>query len=321
MASFAAETTDWLEQFFTYLSAEKRVSPRTLDSYSVDLRQFQVIMQKTGHGPDLTTLDAGDLRQYLKALTDGGYSRRSIARKHSTVRSFYKFLEKVHAIEKSPAREVSAPKIERTLPAFLYQEQARSFVEAASDKSPAGLRDRAILEMLYGCGLRVSELSNLNITDVDYSLGYVQMVGKGNKERFVPVGSVALSALGDYLGLGRPALLEKRARTTRRPTEKALFLNTSGTRLSVRSIRRIVAKYGLASGQPQHVSPHMLRHSFATHLLDGGADLRSVQEMLGHSSISTTQIYTHVSRQGLRRVYDRAHPRSGKTGDKREDEQ
>ncbi|MDP2858222.1 MAG: tyrosine recombinase XerC [Bacillota bacterium] len=319
MASFAAETTDYLEQFFTYLAAEKHASPRTLDSYSVDLRQFQAIMQKTGHGPDLTTLDAGDLRQYLKTLTDQGYSRRSIARKHSTVRSFYKFLEKVHAIQKSPAREVSAPKIERTLPAFLYQEQARSFVEAASDKSPAGLRDRAMLEMLYGCGLRVSELSSLDITDVDYSLGYVQMVGKGNKERFVPVGSVALSALGDYLGTGRLALLQKRAKT-RRLSEKALFLNTSGTRLSVRSIRRIVDKYGLASGQPQHVTPHTLRHSFATHLLDGGADLRSVQEMLGHASISTTQIYTHVSMQGLRKVYDRAHPRSGKTGDNREDE-
>jgi integrase/recombinase XerC len=146
------------------------------------------------------------------------------------------------------------------------------------------------------------------------------MVGKGSKERFVPVGSEALSALGDYLNLGRPRLLAKRTKT-HRGSEKALFLNALGTRLSVRSVRRIVDKYGLASEQPQHVTPHTLRHSFATHLLDGGADLRSVQEMLGHASISTTQIYTHVSREGLRRVYDRAHPRSGRRGGEREDEE
>jgi len=320
VASFAAETTDWLEQFFTYLSAEKRVSPRTLDSYSVDLRQFEAIMRETGSPADFTTLGAGHLRLYLKALTDRGYSRRSIARKHSTVRSFYKFLEKVRAIETSPAKEVGAPKIERTLPSFLYQAEARSLVQAASDGSPAGLRDRAILEMLYGSGLRVSELRGLNVADVDYSDGIVQVVGKGDKERFVPVGSEAIAALGEYLRLGRPFLLEKRAKP-RRPSEKALFLNTSGTRLSVRSIRRIVDKYGLASGQTHHVTPHTLRHSFATHLLDGGADLRSVQEMLGHASVSTTQIYTHVSLQGLRRVYDRTHPRSGRVGQEQEEKE
>ncbi len=318
MASFAAETTDWMEQFFTYLTAEKHASPRTLDSYSVDLRQFEAIFRESGSGADLSTAGPTELRFFLKVLTNRGYSRRSIARKYSAVRSLYKFLEKIRAIESSPAKEVSAPKIERTLPSFLYQADARALVEAASDVSPGVLRDRAILEMLYGSGLRVSELRGLNVTDVDYSDGMVQVTGKGNKERLVPVGSDTITALGHYLRLGRPFLLEKRARTVRH-SEKALFLNVLGTRLSVRGIRRIVDKYGLASAQANHVTPHTLRHSFATHLLDGGADLRSVQEMLGHASVSTTQIYTHVSRQGLRRVYDRAHPRSGMAG-KQEDE-
>jgi len=318
VASFAAETTDWMEQFFTYLTAEKHASPRTLDSYSVDLRQFESILRESGSGADLSALGPTELRLFLKVLIDRGYSRRSIARKYSAVRSLYKFLEKAGAVESNPAKEVSTPKIERTLPSFLYQADARAFVEAASDASPCGLRDRAMLEMLYGSGLRVSELRGLNVTDVDYSDGMVQVTGKGNKERIVPVGSDTIAALDQYLRLGRPFLLEKRARAARQ-SEKALFLNAHGTRLSVRSIRRVVDKYGLASAQANHVTPHTLRHSFATHLLDGGADLRSVQEMLGHASVSTTQIYTHVSRQGLRRVYDRAHPRSGMS-DKQEDE-
>ena len=301
---------DWCEEFFVHLSAERRCSPRTLENYALDLRQYQDLMQHDlgVYGRDLINAAPEDIRRYVQKLDKLGYGKRSVARKLSCVRSFYKFLVKVGAAARNPGKEVRAPKLERKLPSFLYEPEASALIEAASGRSPADLRDRAIMEVMYGSGLRVSELCSLNADDIDYSLGLVQVMGKGGKERFVPVGSVAIGALDKYLKAGRPLLLGVRPGSRR--TEKALFLNSRGGRLTTRSVSRLIDKYSGKSGTPRHTTPHTLRHSFATHLLNGGADLRSVQEMLGHASVSTTQIYTHVSGQRLKAVYDKAHPRA-----------
>ncbi|NPV71225.1 MAG: site-specific tyrosine recombinase XerD [Firmicutes bacterium] len=295
-----------VEEFLTYLVAEKKASPKTLESYSRDISQFLGFLDRLGRGIERPEeIDYLVIRGFVSHLSGQGYSRRSIARKQACLRTFFKYLCREDRISSNPAKEVATPKLEKKLPHFLDEAEVRALIEQPDSSTVLGARDRAILDLLYAAGLRVSELVSLSAGDIDYSVGYVVVMGKGRKERFVPVGSEAIASLGRYLESSRPAL----AANSRKPG-RALFLSKRGTRLTTRSVMRLVDKYVKMLAIRKHVSPHTLRHSFATHLLAGGADLRSVQEMLGHASISTTQIYTHITRKKMKEVYDKAHPRA-----------
>lgn len=308
---------EWQAEFLVEVGVSRTQSPSTQNAYANDLRQFTAFLasqSKTTNPPPASALTSDHLRHFIQHLAREGYEASSISRKTSCVRSFMKFLERRGVIPDTQAKAVPPRRVKRPLPKVLMEKEVEDLLNAPDRETPLGKRDRAMFELLYGAGLRVSELCGLNIGDVDYSLGFVQVLGKGGKERFVPVGSMALQALGDYLESGRPRL-ERAARpgevgvvtTLRRP----LFLNRFGKRLSARSVRRTLEKYLREAGlDPSRCSPHTLRHSFATHLLAGGADLRSVQDMLGHASVRTTQIYTHVMPEHLRDVYRNHHPRA-----------
>ncbi|HHY46704.1 MAG TPA: tyrosine recombinase XerC [Firmicutes bacterium] len=305
-----------IDEFLQYLSVERNAAQHTLAGYSHDIDCFLHFAEGVlGHEPEPGNIDSRLIRDYMADLKRRGYARSTIARRIAAVRSLFRFLARKGYVESNPARAVSIPKAGRRLPRFLDVDEVRALVEAP-DGSTLGLRDRAILETLYATGLRVSELVGLDTGDVDIQVGYIRAFGKGAKERVVPLGRMALVAIGNYLRYSRPVLAARsgaggRSRRRSPPAaQEALFLNRFGTRLGARSVERIVDKYITATSQRLSVSPHTLRHSFATHLLDGGADLRAVQELLGHVNISTTQIYTHVTRERLREVYMRAHPRA-----------
>ena len=284
-----------LDDFLAYLRAVRRASPETITAYAADLTQFKVFWQTAGS----PSADGGLFRTYLGYLWQKGYSRRTIARKLAALRSYYKYLVRTGVLQDSPLRGVGTPKLERRLPNFLTPEEARELLTLPKVETPAGARDLAILELLYASGLRIAELQGLDVADVEAETGYCRVLGKGRRERLVPVGRPALSALQRYLATGRPRLL--------RTPVPALFLNQRGGRLSIRGLRRIIEGY-LRAVRPG-ATPHTLRHTFATHLLDGGADLRSVQEMLGHRSLSSTQVYTHVTGERLKEIHRRFHPR------------
>jgi len=278
----------------------------TLEAYSGDLLQLTRFLE--AHFGDTATIhlvQSHHLKAYMAHLFDSGYSRRSIARKHSAVRGFFRYLSRAGLRPDNPAKALTSVKLPRPLPGFLYLSDVERLINSPDANSVKGMRDRAILETLYGAGLRVSELVSLNVGDVDYSVGYAQVMGKGGKERFVPLGSRALQALGEYLERSRPLLASR----SRGSEPRALFLNLRGGRLSTRGIRVILTRYLREAGIRQKASPHWLRHSFATHMLDNGADLRAIQEMLGHARISTTQIYTHVTTSRMKEQYQNAHPR------------
>jgi len=297
-----------IEEFIDYLRSQRGYSLHTLRNYRIDLKQFLGFLnEKKGEtaGKEGYSVDFLDIREYLGRL-HGRYRRSTIARKLSAIRSFYAFAEKRGLTEINPAADISTPKLERTIPNYLAVDQMFSLLECPDRGAPLGLRDLAILEVLYSCGLRVSELAGLNLDSVDLEQRLVRVLGKGNKERVVPIGRHAVAALKIYL----EATQSLRRKKTRGTPISALFLNCRGGRLSTRSMGKLVKRYGRQSGLMTDISPHALRHSFATHLLDGGADLRSVQELLGHVSLSTTQKYTHVSLDRLMEVYDKAHPRS-----------
>ena len=309
---------EWQEDFLTEIGVSKTQSPSTQNAYASDLGQFLSFLssRKLGTRAELTPEDLSpeSIRAFVQHLAKMDYKSSSIARKTSCVRSFVRFLARRGAISSNPAREVPGRKRSAPLPKVLSQRDVEKLLSVPDTSTPAGKRDRAMLEMLYGSGLRVSELCRLDIGDVDYSLGFVQVLGKGQKQRLVPVGSACLAALGDYLESGRPHFEKKRGGSAEPPEttlRRPLFLNRWGKRLSTRSVRRILEKYLLEAGlDPSAASPHTLRHSFATHLLAGGADLRSVQDMLGHASVRTTQIYTHVLPDRLREEYRKYHPRA-----------
>lgn len=282
----------YLQAFKEYLQFEKACSSHTLTSYSIDLRQLEAFL----NGQELHRVGALLLRSYIASLF-GRVQPASIARKVSVLRVFFRFLVKRGVLEVSPAEDLILPKLPKKLPRFLIQEEANCLVESVPLKSRRDRRDRAIVEVLYGTGLRVSELCRLDLSGVDLEEGWVRVRGKGNKERIVPIGGKALHALRDYFA-------------DRGEEEGALFANAERERLTPRTIQRIVGKIALRSGIMKRTTPHMLRHSFATHLLEEGADLRGIQELLGHSSLSTTQRYTQVSVQHLMEVYDKAHPRA-----------
>jgi integrase/recombinase XerC len=293
-----------LRRFMAHLETEKRASPHTLRAYVADLAQYAAFLAEQGAAlvPSSPTL----VRAFV-ARAAGSAGAVSVGRKLSTLRSFYRFLVREGLAGSNPARAVASPKRPKRLPAVLPEEEAAALVEApAALKGPLALRDRALLELLYASGLRVSELTGLDAGDVDLAQGLVRVLGKRRKERVVPFGSAASEALRHYLADGRPALVAGAAG----PVQAALFLNHRGGRLTQRSVARRVSAWVLEAGLPRHVHPHVLRHSFATHLLANGADLRGIQELLGHASLSTTQRYTHVEWKRLAEVYDRAHPRA-----------
>lgn len=296
-----------LVEFYVYLKLEKNVSDHTVKAYKQDLEQFSEFVKlkhqlEISNLSGLTAIKHLEVRRFLALLQSEGYSRSSIARKLAAVRSFFRYMCREGYLQDNPAANIATPKLRKKLPQFLYLEEAKMLVEAPDTTSVLGCRDRAILEMLYAAGLRVSELTNLSLGDLDFTVGYVKVLGKGAKERIVPVGRQAIAALKHYLERSRPILIKEK--------ENAIFLNRNGTRLSSRSVRRIVDKYIKQVSIERAITPHSLRHSFATHLLNAGADLRTVQELLGHVSISTTQIYTHVTKEKMKSVYDQTHPRA-----------
>jgi tyrosine recombinase XerC len=285
-----------VSRFLRYLRDERNASEHTTSNYAFDLRQF---FQFLGH-ERLEAVTALDIRRFVAHLSTQRLARRTIARRLSCLRSFFRFLCREETLEHNPAAAVPTPRLEKQLPSFLDEAQAARLLEMPGVAKWQGWRDRAILEALYSTGMRVSELVGLNGDDLDEISGMVLVRGKGKKERLCPIGQTALTALRRYLA--------KRPKALRVPY--ALFVSQKGTRLTVRQVDRLLARYVAAAALPSAVSPHSLRHSFATHLLDRGADLRSVQELLGHVSLSTTQIYTHITPQRLKKVYDQAHPRA-----------
>ena len=320
MASRFSDKQGLIHRFIHYLAVEKNASPHTCRCYQRDLKDFEDFLKNSGvlsSPAGEATIEKADriaIRKYLSFLHRKN-KKSSIARKISTLRSFFKYLVKEQVVPSNPAKGVSTPKVEKTLPTALTVDEAFRLMESphrVSEKSferskEKGLRDRAILELLYSSGLRVSELVGLNLNQLDLDLGIVRVMGKGKKERIVPVGTKAIEAIKSYLeerGMGKG--------------DHPIFINALGGRLTARSVGRLIKKYTRGAGIFRKVSPHSLRHTFATHLLDAGADIREIQEMLGHSSLSTTQRYTHVSMGKLMEVYDKAHPRSfGNAGRKK----
>ncbi len=299
---------EMIRQFERYHSVEKNSSEKTIINYRNDLQQFfDYVFEKPFHQEPIFQPQRLQIRGYMAYLREKDYARSTVARKLAALRSFYRFLCREQIIGVNPFLHVPTPKKEKKLPSFLYIQEINELMDAPDCTTPAGKRDRAVLEMLYAAGIRVGELMGLDLQDADLERGMVLVFGKGSKERLVPMGSKAIEALNDYLQNGRPILLEKRKETG---AEEALFLNQTGRRLSDRSVRRILDKYVHQVAILRKISPHTLRHTFATHMLDAGADLRTVQELLGHVNISTTQIYTHVTRAQLKSVYRKAHPRA-----------
>lgn len=296
------ETKDnfYLFSFLEELKSGKNFSLNTIFSYKRDIQQFLSYLAEKNI--NLKDISVKELRNYLSYLREIN-SRSSIARKISSLRSFFKFLVKKQIISSNPAKIVFMPKLEKKLPVFLDKIEITELIEAPDINTPLGKRDRAILEVFYATGMRISEIVSLNIWDIDLTSEEIKVLGKGGRERIVILGKKAQEALREYITTARKELLKDKE-------EEALFLNKSGTRLTVRSIQRMVNKYIKILGIRKKVTPHSLRHTFATHLLEGGADLRSVQELLGHSSLSTTQIYTHLTGERLKKIYEKAHPRA-----------
>lgn len=288
----------YVDKFLSYLKVERNSSPHTVINYAVDLRDFG------GFVGDVEVEKIGilELRKFLAALREKNLQKRTVARKLATLRSFFKFLRREGLLKTNPAASLMNPRLDKKLPKFLSEEEVgRLLGSIGNGDSPLSRRDRAILETLYSTGMRVGELVSLGLADVDFLGGIIKVRGKGKKERLCPVGEHALKAIREYVG---EAAFGDAGRG------RALFANRRGGRLTDRSVRRLLSKYLLKASLQSGVSPHTLRHSFATHLLDRGADLRAVQELLGHASLSTTQIYTHLTPERLKQAYEKAHPRA-----------
>jgi integrase/recombinase XerC len=290
-----------IDQFIRYLATERNVSGHTLNAYRSDLEQFREFLRgERGDDAGAEAVDHLLIRRYL-ALLHKSHKKSSIGRKLAAIRAFFKYLLRLGKVAKNPAELVSTPKKEKRVPFHLTIDEVIALVESPKGAELLTLRDRVILETLYSCGIRVSELTGLDLADLDLEEGLVRVLGKGNKERIVPLGSYARQSISAYLAL-----------RSNPPADAPLLLNARGGRLTSRSVGRIVDKYILKMATVKKISPHTLRHTFATHLLEGGADLRAIQELLGHASLSTTQKYTHVSIDRLMEVYDKAHPKARK---------
>ncbi len=297
-----------IEQFFQYLKAERHASLHTLKNYAGDLRQFSRFIDS--HYPDihsnekeaLKKINPNVLRSFLSDLFKN-HGPTSVARKLSTLRSFFDFAVREHCVENNPAKAVRSPKVPKKLPQFLTLDEVMVFLAAPKGESILEIRDKSILELFYASGLRLSELVALSIDKLDLEQKIVRVLGKGNKERMVPIGQKAVDSLKAYT--------EKRAQLLNgKGDSQAVFLNKSGDRISARAVERLIEKYLKLSGIQKKVTPHVLRHTFATHLLNNGADMRGIQELMGHASLSTTQRYTHVELDKLMEVYDKTHPKA-----------
>ena len=287
-----------IDNFLDYLRAERAVSPHTLKAYTQDLKEFDAFVDKKPKN-----IDNLDIRTFLASLYHRNLKKSSISRKLASIRSFFKYLHREGYVKSNPAKLVSSPKVPKNLPKFLTIDEVFSLVETPKGETFKPTRDRAIIELLYSCGLRVSELTSLDISDLDIKETIIRVKGKGRKERIMPIGTKAMEAIKNYLP----------ERISLKKKSPGLFLNNRGGRLTQRSVRRILVHYSRMINLTGDLSPHTLRHTFATHLLHEGADLRSIQELLGHSSLSTTQKYTHLDIRQLTEVYDKAHPMAKKT--------
>ncbi|MDD3375407.1 MAG: tyrosine recombinase XerC [Candidatus Omnitrophica bacterium] len=283
----------YVEKFLSYLDIEKNYSKHTILNYKIDLEEFFVFLKDTS----IERVDYFHLRRYLASLRSRDLKSRTVARKLSALRSFFKFIFREGLVSKNPATLLMTPKLDKKLPHFLSEQDAGRLMEISKKKDEPGLRDRAILETLYSTGMRVSELVSLDLNRVDFISNIVKVSGKGKKERLMPIGETALKSIREYIN-------------KRKHKSEAVFLNQRGTRITDRSIRNIVNQHISEASIQTKISPHALRHSFATHLLNAGADLRAVQELLGHVNLSTTQIYTHMTTEKLKKIYDHAHPRA-----------
>ncbi len=287
-----------IKDFIDFLKVERGYSENTTEAYQHDLAQFS----KFAKGKSIESVDREVIKKYIDFMNDQGYSVASIERKMACLKSFFHYLLGEGKVKEDPTLDFSLPKKAKRLPKALSMSETVRLLMAARGKKPMLLRDAALLELLYATGMRASEVIGLNIADINFSVSFVRCFGKGSKERVVPVGRAALNAIKEYLEKGRPEFPQK--------DKEALFVDKNGRRLSRQGLWDMVKRYVKTAGVKEKTSPHTLRHSFATHLLEKGADLRSVQEMLGHSDISTTQIYTSVSRERLKKMYLKAHPRA-----------
>jgi integrase/recombinase XerD len=292
-----------IHEFINYLSVERGLAVNTLESYGRDLRQYSEFLETDDDDAALDSVSRNTILNYLLYLQSQGKATATIARRLAALKAFYQFLVREKRIGSDPTANLESPKLEKRLPKVLTVSEVERLLAQPDPGQAAGVRDRAMLELLYATGIRVSELVSLDVGDVNLEMGYIKCAGKGSKERIVPLGSLAIQSCRDYLGGARPRLVRERE-------EQALFVNHHGHRLTRQGFWKIVKKYADDAKIEKEITPHTLRHSFATHLLENGADLRSVQEMLGHADISTTQIYTHVTKGRLKEVYAKAHPRA-----------
>jgi integrase/recombinase XerD len=302
----SARLTELMLDFLGYLELERGLSRNTLEAYRSDLQQFSEFLGRRGLDP--LKISAAELAAFASELATGRDSRHPVAaatlqRKIACLRSFYRHLRRERLIEHDPAAELRGPRARARLPQVLSRDEVARLLAQPAGSSPAALRDRALLETMYACGLRASEAIGLELSELDIEAGLLRARGKGSKERLVPIGSKAIASLSAYLQKGRPRLVGLR-------DEPHVFVNLRGSGLSRQGLYKIVQRHAASAGLAHRMSPHTLRHSFATHLLAGGCDLRSLQEMLGHADIATTQIYTHLSAERLRDVYFEAHPRA-----------
>lgn len=298
LSADAAQGGSRVAAFLDFCRLEKGLANQSLDAYASDLQRFIAFL---GDAAELPTADR--LGSYLDHLYQTGLGSRSVARHVTTLRNFYGFLLREGLIDRDPTEHLKSPRQWQTIPKFLNLEEINRVAEAIDTSKPAGLRDRAMVELLYGCGLRVSELCGLRMGDIEKDMKVVRTTGKGNKQRLIPAGTEAIQAVEAYLATGRPALLKGRA-------SPFLFVTARGASMTRQGFWKLLTGYGKKAGIFRGLTPHVIRHSFATHLLEGGADLRSVQVMLGHADISTTQIYTHVMRSRLRETVQKHHPRA-----------
>ena len=296
-----------IERFLSYMAVERGVSRNTLSAYSSDARQLQDFLRESADEDadaiDWRSVGPQEVAAYVLHLRGKEYSDTTLARKVASTRSLFGFLFHEGVIDEDPTDKMSAPKVGRSLPKALSVDEVNALLDAPADPSPEAMRDRAMLEVLYASGIRVSELVSLDTDDADLEQGYIRCFGKGSKERLVPIHPGAAEALGGYIEHGRPQLYSKRS-------DRALFLNRRGARLTRQGFWTILKRAAARAGITTSITPHTLRHSFATHLLRGGAPLRHVQELLGHSSITTTQVYTHLTSEHVRAEYQKSHPRA-----------
>ncbi|MFN0104135.1 MAG: site-specific tyrosine recombinase XerD [Bryobacteraceae bacterium] len=286
--------------FLDFCRMEKGLAANSISSYALDLERFCAF---SGGGDSAVPETAEHVQRYVDSLYAGGMAARSVARHLTTLRIFYRHLQRERVMTHNPTELMASPKIGQALPHYLNAGDLERLLEAPPAGKPAGLRDRAMLQLVYASGLRVSELCGVELNDLNLTLGYLRVTGKGNKQRLVPMGQTAIAAIEAYLSAGRPAILKGRG-------SHYAFVTNRGTKMTRQAFWKLLAAHGKACGLFHNLSPHVLRHTFATHLLEGGADLRSLQTMLGHADIGTTQIYTHVARGRLRAVVDKHHPRA-----------